>query len=101
MKKEEIKKEASTAPCKRPERVTYGINGLMEAVIELPTGSFLYPFMRIGFEGGQLTSYGVTPAKYTTEDSFIQKLIEESEWFEMGKIQKIKSEPLKTSKDEN
>lgn len=42
--------------------------------------------MRVHFTGGALTSYGVTPAEYTTSNPFIQKVIENSPYFREGRI---------------
>lgn len=42
--------------------------------------------MRVHFTGGALTSYGVTPAEFTTSNPFIQKVIENSSYFKEGRI---------------
>lgn len=68
----------------------YYIRGLMEWKLHLPTGSRVKPYIDIHFEGGQISGYGVTPARYETDDPYIQKLIEESFWYKRGRIQKKK-----------
>ena len=42
--------------------------------------------MCVKFTGGTLSGYGITPAKYTTSDEVIQKMIENSPHFRSGKI---------------
>lgn len=42
--------------------------------------------VRVHFTGGALTTYGVTPAEYTTSNPFIQKVIENSSYFKEGRI---------------
>jgi len=41
----------------------------------------------VHFTGGALTAYGVTPAKYSTSNTFFQNVIENSEQFKSGRIQ--------------
>ena len=67
----------------KPARVckTYGVKGLMDWVFALPTGCDEKPYIAVPFEGGQITGYGVAPARYTTSDPVIQKLIEASPLF--------------------
>lgn len=62
---------------------TYGVRGLMEWVCNIPVGK---THMRVEFTGGVLTSYGNTPAKFTTDDPFKQTVIEHSEWYKSGRI---------------
>lgn len=62
---------------------TYGVRGLMEWVCNIPVGK---THMRVEFTGGVLTSYGNTPAKFTTDDPFKQAVIEHSEWYKTGRI---------------
>lgn len=47
--------------------------------------------VRVHFTGGALTSYGVTPAEYTTENPFIQRVIEQSSYFKEGRITTVRS----------
>lgn len=66
---------------------TYGVYGMTEWHIQLPTGlndPGLSHF-NISFTGGQLTGYGVAPATFTTDDPFVQKVIESSIHFSKGK----------------
>lgn len=39
------------------------------------------------FEGGALTAYGITPARYTTKDPLQQHIIENSDYFKEGRIE--------------
>lgn len=80
---------------KATEKKTYYVKGLMEWQLELPTGSLTNPFITIPFEGGQISGYGVAPARFTTDDLFLQTLIEKSKWFIENKIVVGKTEPLK------
>lgn len=41
----------------------------------------------VHFTGGALTAYGVTPAKFSTSNTFFQNVIENSEQFKSGRIQ--------------
>lgn len=41
----------------------------------------------VHFTGGALTAYGVTPAKYSTSNTFFQNVIENSEQFKSGRIE--------------
>ena len=68
--------------------VTYCVYGLMEWRLQLPTHREVMPYIDITFEGGQLTGYGVSPARYSTDDPYIQGLIEESRWFKNGRIRR-------------
>lgn len=70
----------------RRSPLTYGVNGLMEWMVYLPTGSTHKPYIPVCFEGGQISGYGIAPAKFTTSDPYIQQLIEQSEWYRRGKI---------------
>lgn len=65
---------------------TYGVRGLMEWQVQLPTGFAGKPYITIKFEGGQMTGYGVTPARFTTSDETLQAIIERSEPFRKKKI---------------
>ena len=71
---------------------TYGVYGLMEWQIHIPTGYSVKPFIVIHFEGGHVTGYGVAPALYSTSDPFIQRLIENTRWFKENKILTITSD---------
>lgn len=68
---------------------TYGVAGLIEWNLQLPTGSHKLPFINIHFTGGQITGYGVSPARYTTDDPYIQAAIETSPYFKK-KITELK-----------
>lgn len=62
---------------------TYGVYGVIELVAVIPCGKAK---MNVSFTGGAQTTYGVTPATFTTEDPFKQLMIENSEMFRNGKI---------------
>lgn len=68
---------------------TYGVRGLMAWQLQLPTGWPAKPYITINFEGGQITGYGVAPARYSTADPLIKELIESSKWFKQGKIRRL------------
>ena len=70
---------------------TYGVSGLIDWQAQLKAGK---ASLIITFTGGGLTSYGVTPAQYTTENILYQKVIENSKEFKRGKIKLIRSIPL-------
>jgi hypothetical protein len=53
----------------------------------------------VTFTGGGLTSYGVTPAQYTTENILYQKIIENSKDFRRGKIKLLRTVPLSDTAD--
>lgn len=62
---------------------TYGVYGLMEwqPIIYAGHAKFCPQFV-----GGMVTAYGVTPAKYTTSDTLRQRLIENSPYYQSGRI---------------
>lgn len=65
------------------EKITYGAPRLVDWVAQIKAGAAT---VRVHFTGGALTSYGVTPAEYTTANPFIQKVIEQSTYFKEGRI---------------
>lgn len=65
------------------EKITYGTPRLVDWVAQIKAGGAT---VRIHFTGGALTQYGVTPAEYTTENPFMQKVIENSSFFKEGRI---------------
>ncbi|MDE7377531.1 MAG: hypothetical protein K2N13_01035 [Paraprevotella sp.] len=65
------------------EKITYGAPRLVDWVAQVKAGAAT---LRVHFTGGALTSYGVTPAEYTTSNPFIQKVIENSTYFKEGRI---------------
>lgn len=68
--------------------VTYGVTGLIDWNARIPVGKAA---MNVHFTGGALTKYGVTPAEFTTTDSFTQRVIEDSEYFRTGRITVLRS----------
>lgn len=73
------------------KKVTYGAPRYMDWVAQIRAGAAT---VRVHFTGGALTVYGVTPAEYTTSDPFIQKVIEQSQYFKEGRITLIKTVEL-------
>lgn len=73
------------------EKKTYGAAGYMDWVAQIPAGAAK---VKIHFSGGTLTQYGVTPAEYTTDNAFIQNVIENSQYFKDGRIQLICTIPI-------
>lgn len=65
------------------EKITYGAPRLVDWVAQIKVGS---ASVRVHFTGGALTSYGVTPAEFTTSNPFIQTVIENSSYFKEGRI---------------
>lgn len=65
------------------EKITYGAPRLVDWVAQIKIGG---GSVSVHFTGGALTSYGVTPAEYTTSNPFIQKVIENSSYFKEGRI---------------
>lgn len=64
-------------------RKTYGVRGLLEWKMTLRAGRAR---IKIAFTGGSMGGNGVIPAKYTTENAAIQRLIESSEYFRCDKV---------------
>lgn len=63
---------------------TYGVTGLMEWQPIIYAGKATF---KPHFTGGAMSSYGVTPAKYTTSNSVFQHIIENSTYFKNGRIE--------------
>lgn len=70
------------------KKITYGAPNLVDWVAQIKAGAAT---VRVHFTGGALTSYGVTPAEYTTENPFIQRVIEQSSYFKEGRIITVRS----------
>lgn len=99
MEKKEIKTVELEAPAaEKKQKVlkikTYGARGLMEWQLELPTGNALLPYVKAHFEGGQITGYGVAPARFTTDCPMTQKAIEMSPMFKDNRIYLINERDL-------
>lgn len=62
---------------------TYAAKGLIEWQLALNVCGAI---IRLRFIGGSMGSNGVIPAKYTTDNTALQKLIESSPQFKAGKI---------------
>lgn len=81
------------------EKKTYGAPRLVDWVAQIKVGAAT---VRVHFAGGALTAYGVTPAEYTTDNPFIQRVIEQSAYFKEGRIIMLRKtdvpEPNKTAK---
>lgn len=84
------------------KKITYGAPNLVDWVAQIKAGAAT---VRVHFTGGALTSYGVTPAEYTTENPFIQRVIEKSSYFKEGRITTVRSceteSPVKSDKPVN
>ena len=65
-------------------RKTYGVSGLMDWTTQIKVGKGA---VSVHFTGGALTAYGVTPAKFSTSNTFFQNVIENSEQFKSGRIE--------------
>lgn len=66
---------------------TYGVEGYMDWQCQIPVGRAR---AIVHFTGGTMTSYGVTPAEYSTGDVVQQKIIENSEHFKSGRIKLLR-----------
>lgn len=81
------------------KKITYGAPRLLDWVAQIKAGAAT---VKVHFTGGALTSYGVTPAEYTTDNPFIQKVIEQSRYYKEGRIILLRkteiAEPAKPTK---
>lgn len=68
----------------------YGMVGLMECVTQIKVGKAR---IELHFTGGFPTAYGVSAARYTTDNPVVQKAIENSAEFKRGKIVLLKKYP--------
>lgn len=66
---------------------TYGVYGMMEWVALIPRNGGV---VRVPFTGGSSSGYGVKPAVYTTANSAVMRMIEESLYFRSGKIKIVR-----------
>lgn len=57
---------------------TYGAPGLMEWQALIPAGKTT---VRINFSGGAMSGYGSFPARFSTDNEALQRLIENSTYF--------------------
>lgn len=62
---------------------TYAAKGLLDFQMALNVNGAV---IRLCFSGGSMGSNGVIPAKYTTDNEAIQKMIEKSPQFKNGRI---------------
>lgn len=76
-------------------KATYGVNGMMEWIALIPVGRNI---VRVRFSGGSLSGYGVTPATFTTTNTVVMKMIENSSYFRRGKIRLISKEEAEEGK---
>lgn len=76
-------------------RKTYAIYGMVEQSVVIP---FAGGNIRVDFTHGSLSTAGVTPAKYKTNNILVQKAIEGSVKFKKGIIKLIETEKEQTVK---
>lgn len=76
---------------------TYGVDGLIDWQTEIRAGKAR---LVVNFSGGGLTSFGVTPATYTTDNLLYQHIIENSAQFKSGKIRLLRSVMLDSAQPE-
>lgn len=70
------------------EKITYGcMNGLIDWEANIRAGR---ANIKVHFTGGAMTRYGVTPAEFTTDNPFFQKVIENSAHFRNGTIRVLR-----------
>lgn len=67
--------------------VTYGVYGLTEWEALIPVGKAR---IRIPFEGGSMSGFGITPATFTTSDAKLKRIIENSPQYRNRRIVKIR-----------
>lgn len=67
----------------KEELRTYGVRGYLEYEALIPAGT---SHIRIRFEGGSITGYGVAPAMFSTRDPALQYIIEQSPQWKRGII---------------
>ena len=72
-------------------KTTYGVYNLIEWHALLRLGKAA---VKVHFSGGSITTQGVTPATFTTEDPVIQFAIERSPEFRNGKIKVVRRATL-------
>lgn len=72
---------------KTKTKTTYGVYNLIEWQALLGAGRAR---VKVPFTGGSITTQGVTPATYTTENPVIQFAIERSPEFRSGKIKVVR-----------
>lgn len=68
-------------------KTTYGVYNLIEWHARLRIGKAT---VKVAFTGGSITTQGVTPATFTTENPVIQFAIENSPEFHNGKIKVVR-----------
>lgn len=66
---------------------TYGVEGYMDWQCEIPVGRAR---AIVHFTGGTMTTYGITPAEFSTGDPVKQRIIESSLHFKSGRIKLIR-----------
>lgn len=69
---------------------TYGVFGKVEYVLSLIIGCSA---VTVDFDGGSISSRGVIPASYTTNNPLIQRALESTPEYKHGIIRKIRSLP--------
>lgn len=76
---------------KKKTRTTYGVYNLIEWHALLQMGKAT---VKVPFTGGSMTTQGVTPATFTTENPVVQFAIERSPEFKTGKIKVVRRTAL-------
>lgn len=71
---------------------TYGVEGLVDWTAELKAGKAK---LIVNFTGGGMTSFGITPAEYTTDNPIYQAIIENSSEFKRRKIKLLRGVKMK------
>lgn len=56
--------------------------------------------LRLRFEGGALSGYGVTPATYITANPAVQHIIEHSDYFRSGRIRLLRCREEREEREE-
>lgn len=66
---------------------TYGVYGMTEWIALIPAGQAK---IRVPFSGGSISGYGVRPATFSTGNEHLCRIIENSEYYKIKKIERIK-----------
>lgn len=67
----------------RTTRKTYAVYGLTEWQALIPAGRAI---VRVNFTGGMMSSLGVVPATFSTNNESVQRLIENSDYYKQKRI---------------
>lgn len=67
-------------------QITYAVKGMIDYQVDIPVGKAT---VRVQFTGGSFSKYGNLPAVYATSDPVLQRIIQESEPYRLGRIYQL------------